>query len=583
MGLFKTVAEGGQIWAHRVRMLRQVLKTISLISFTTAGLVFTGLIIQIPKVYYQSVWYYGKSKVLKSQKTTWVDSSFWAFTSHQRHSKKDVLVPVNQLEKVSKRMLPHLVTQISNSFVIALNFSKYGFYLVLSFFFIKGVISRKKKHIEGQRISSAFQLAMKLKFNRTASFLRLGALPLIKNAETRHILVTGGSGSGKTNSFHHLLPTIRSKGHKAIIIDTTGEYIAKYYRAGKDIIINPYDHRSVQWHPWCECSEPYDYKALAQSFIPLSTHEDDNFWRKAAQEVFCSALGVKNQEQKLSSLTQLLLYDPLPVLADYLQDTKAGAFLDPKSDKTSASVRAVAASFLECLELFEDTKTPFSMKAWVQDESQDNWVFIASTPGQRASLTPLISALFSIGMRSLLQMTPDKDRRLWFIADELASLQRLMDLETCLTESRKYGGCALLALQSPAQLEMIYGRHLSRIIIGNCDTRVAFSEKDPQIAEEISKTFGQKETKEFQEAISYGAHEMRDGVNLSSQTKTSPVISPTAIQSLTLNEAYIRLPGNLPITKVKLKFQERPKVAEPFEKKVADLTVGLASASIVES
>ena len=161
-------------------------------------------------------------------------------------------------------------------------------------------------------------------------------------------------------------------------------------------------------------------------------------------------------------------------------------------------------------------------------------------------------------------MQPDVNRRLWFIADELPSLNRLKDLETCLTESRKFGGCGLLAIQSPAQIEMIYGRDLARIIIGNCATRIAFAEKDPEIAERISKTFGSKEVKELHEGISYGAHEMRDGVNLSMQNKTSPVVSMNDIQSLEPNEAFIRLPGNFPVTKMKLKYQLIANISEAF-------------------
>lgn len=568
MGLFKAIAEGGQIWAHRVRMLRQVIKIVSLISTICAIGIFILLLVQTPKVYYQSLWYYGKAQTFKKSQThIAVDSEFWAKISKQKTHKKEVIVSTLVVEKACKRILPSVLKEFKKNLSKALNASRQVFLGAILFFLIKGLISRKKKHIEGQRVVSSFKIALQLWITRKASFLRLGSLPLIKNSETRHILVTGGSGSGKTNCFHHLLPSIRTKGQKAIIIDTTGEFVSKYYREGQDILINPYDSRSVQWHPWCECKEPYDYKSLAQSFIPLGTHEDDNFWRKAAQEVFASALYLKEHDRRLSNLTQLLLYDSLSEMADSLKDTKAAAFLDPKADKTSASIRAVAASYLECLELFHDTDTPFSLRDWVMDQDQDNWIFISCTPSQRASLTPLISALFSIGMRSLLQLKPDAQRRLWFIADELASLNRLMDLETCLTESRKYGGCALLAFQSPAQLEMIYGRHLSRIILGNCDTRIAFSEKDPRIAEEISKTFGQKETKESQEAISYGAHEMRDGVNLSYQSKMSPVITPTSIQSLNTNNAFVKLPGNMPITKVKLGYKKISMVAESFVKR----------------
>ncbi len=114
-----------------------------------------------------------------------------------------------------------------------------------------------------------------------------------------------------------------------------------------------------------------------------------------------------------------------------------------------------------------------------------------------------------------LQKKLNLQRRLWFVSDEIPSLNRLKDLEVCLTESREFGGCSILAIQSISQLEMICGQDLTRVIVGNCATLIAFSEQDPEIANRISKIFGDKETKEFQEAISYGAHEMRDDVNLS--------------------------------------------------------------------
>jgi len=126
-------------------------------------------------------------------------------------------------------------------------------------------------------------------------------------------------------------------------------------------------------------------------------------------------------------------------------------------------------------------------------------------------------------------------------------------LETLLTEGRKYGACSLLALQSPSQLDSIYGRDISHIISGNCATKIVFAEYDPEIAEKISKIFGVSETGEYQEGISYGAHEMRDGVNLSYNKKNHATVSATDIQSLSPNQSFIRLSGKYPIVKKRLK------------------------------
>lgn len=565
MGLFKTIAEGGQIWAHRVRMVRQVIRIAFFVSLASATSFFVFHMASLPKFYYQAGWYYGKVQLQGiTEKRITVSSEFWEKAASQRSTDETVQIKTDVLEKTCLKKLNFLWFKLRVNFWKAVALFCKVFGMTILFFLLKGIRARRKKHINGQMKTSPWRMALRLKLTRKASPFQLGPMPLLKNSETRHILISGGTGSGKTNCFHSLLPQIRKQHQRAIIVDTTGEFVKKYFREGKDFLFNPFDKRGVQWHPWCECQDEYDYKTMAQSFIPSSHHEEDNFWRKAAQEVFCSILQIKAVEQRSTEVVKLLLYDSLQTLSKALQDTKAASFLDPNSEKTSGSIRAVAATYLECLELLKDTETPFSIRDWVQKTNDDSWLFLSSTTAQRASLIPLISAWFSTAMRNLLQLEPDAKRRLWFIADELPSLNKLKDLEVCLAESRKFGGCAMLALQSPAQLEMIYGRELAKIIMGNCATRIAFSEQDPEIATKISKIFGEKEMKELQESISYGAHEMRDGVNLSSQAKISPVVSSTDIQSLRINEAFIKLPGNLPITKIKLKYQSIPKISEPF-------------------
>ena len=62
------------------------------------------------------------------------------------------------------------------------------------------------------------------------SDLYIGNMPLVKDSETRHFLVMGSTGSGKTNLMHNLLPQVKQKEQPAIVIDQTGEMIARYYK-----------------------------------------------------------------------------------------------------------------------------------------------------------------------------------------------------------------------------------------------------------------------------------------------------------------------------------------------------------------
>ncbi|MBA2368060.1 MAG: type IV secretion system DNA-binding domain-containing protein [Candidatus Protochlamydia sp.] len=99
----------------------------------------------------------------------------------------------------------------------------------------------------------------------------------------------------------------------------------------------------------------------------------------------------------------------------------------------------------------------------------------------------------------------------------------------------------------------MYGPNGAKTILGNCATKIVFAEQNPEIAEQISKIFGGREIKEYQEGLSYGANDVRDGVNLSLQTRQVPLVTATDIQFLDKNTAYIKLAGNICVAKVGFK------------------------------
>lgn len=82
------------------------------------------------------------------------------------------------------------------------------------------------------------------------SDLKLGAVPLVKDSETKHMLICGTTGSGKTNALRQLMKQIQKRGDRAIVVDTTGDFVGKFFREEKDILFNPYDARSERWHLW---------------------------------------------------------------------------------------------------------------------------------------------------------------------------------------------------------------------------------------------------------------------------------------------------------------------------------------------
>ena len=78
-----------------------------------------------------------------------------------------------------------------------------------------------------------------------------------------------------------------------------------------------------------------------------------------------------------------------------------------------------------------------------------------------------------------------------------------------------------------------------------------FRSQDHETARDLSLTLGEQDILSSTENFSMGSHHMRDGVNLSSQQRTQPVITATDIMSLNQLEAYVLLSGNFPAAKVK--------------------------------
>ena len=547
------LTEGGQIWSHRFKMIRQVIKIAINWSLLVCLLYLVYTVLSLPSSLYLGAWYHLKASFLNLYKVKKVEvnRNFWYEVSHANFA-KNPSIDTSQVLKITQPLLNQFSQKLEGALWRSTTVFGFALMTFIVFFVIRGTSRQGKKHLHGNKVVSPWWLSLQLKLSDRASHIKVGNLPLLKDSETRHFLITGGTGSGKTNCLFSLLDQIRRAKQKSIIIDTTGVFTSRYYRPGKDILLNPSDPRSALWHPWIECQDNYDYEAMAESFIPHSHSEHENYWRISSKTLLSSLLNRTALSKKNSDLARWALFEPLPKLCQFVQGTKAAAHMDMNSDKTAASIRSVCASFLGSFEMLKDTDTPFSVKNWIQNPETDSWLFLTCAPAQRTTLIPLIGCWFSVAARSLMQMPPDFERRTWFILDELPSLNKLRDLEMFLAESRKYGGCAVLAIQTPAQLDAIYGRETTKTLLSNCSTKLVFAEYNPESAQSISKAFGDRETIEYNEGLSYGAHEVRDGVTLTAQKKSSPLVSPNEIMSLEPHTAFVKLPGKLPITKIKL-------------------------------
>jgi len=189
----------------------------------------------------------------------------------------------------------------STSFVIIfLLWSKFG----------SGLKDERKNEGSGY-VLTAGQVRSKLRSLGKCSRFSIGTMPLVKDMETRHFLVTGSTGSGKTNLMHCLLPQVENLGQPTIVIDQTGEMIAKYYNPQRgDIIFNPFDSRGRSWDFWADCGTREDLERFSKILIGFnrkqySSHSDP-FWENAAEAVFNSCIEfLRPSSASIEEITQM--------------------------------------------------------------------------------------------------------------------------------------------------------------------------------------------------------------------------------------------------------------------------------------
>ena len=418
--------------------------------------------------------------------------------------------------------------------------------------------------LRGARFGTVRQVRRALWRQRRGSFA-IGGVHVPDAFEPEHILICGAPGTGKTNIIVKVLDGIRKRKRRAIVYDTAGTFVEKFYRPGIDVLLNPLDARSDAWSPWVDVPHDYHYDQIAESTIPDKA--GDPFWAKAARGTLVAVLRkLARQERTLVSiLLDTLLRSKLKDLAAFAAGTDAAAFISTEGERTSAGIQAELASVMRSFSYLDDTADGLSIRDWVANEKDDSWLFITVKADQLPSLRPLITVWLDIAISAIMSLAPDRDRRLYCVIDELPTLQKLPSLSDFLARARKYGGCGILGFQSYPQLEATYGIQDAAAITGYCSTWVALRANDTPTAKLVSENLGQVEQVEANEGMSYGVNDMRDGVNLSRMQVTRPLVMHTEVTNLPNLAGYLRFGRNLPVVRFEDRYNRAPSVAAAYE------------------
>lgn len=409
-----------------------------------------------------------------------------------------------------------------------------------------------------------------LRKSKQASNVTFAGVPLEKGNEVLNTIISGAIGTGKSVAISEALEQVRLSRAKAIIFDPTGEYIERFYRPDRDIILNPFDKRSKAWRPWSEIDKPYDYANLAASFIPIMNRKEP-FWEEGAQAVLEDIMArlAKANQTTNRRLVEVINVLSLEEIQDIVRNLPAAVYMDPGAAKTALGIRMNVVRAAKAMRYLEDgaDDMTFSIRQWVTSPDADSWLFLSTREDMLTTMRPLLTAWLDTALRAIMTMTPDRNRLIWNVADEVPSLLKINSLQDVITRGRKYGLANILGYQNIAQMREIYGQNEAQTIVSMCQNTLTLRVPDFQTAEYISKNLGSQEIYERDENLSYGAESSRDGVTITTRRGEKQLVLASEVQGLPDLTGYLRLAGRNDIMRVKFSYKDYPRVAQGFVEK----------------
>ncbi|MEM8981242.1 MAG: type IV secretion system DNA-binding domain-containing protein [Pseudomonadota bacterium] len=555
---------GGQTTQHWWRMGLQVFKFGSIVAaflFTLTYCVLIARNYELPKVQMAYTWWLANfqteqkgngSMPMRSIRDdgTWYDTTALAIRNDPRHRNIYLTYEANAKRFAYWSIGPGLV----------------GFAITLLIFWRTGQSLSKDQHIRGSRLVDRKELARwsKLKWRehektfgksvRQEQRYTIAGIPFPPNTVQAQTGIFGTTGVGKTTALKELITNIRENDGRAMVFDRMGGMVSEFYDPETDIIINPFDARSHVWTPFAEASDAAGFAQIAEVMIPVRADDKDPFWAGASRLVFEYAARQLMASGKRSNedLRRAIMEIPADKLEELIKGTPGQHFFGKNVEKTSASIRANMIQALRFLEFLRDDGKDFSARDWITKEDGPGIVFLTTDSEHEAASRNIISTIIEVAANALMTLPEAREPRVWFIIDELPSLNSMPFMVKKIAQVRQFGGAFVLGYQVYSQLEEVYGEKGAQSISGNLNNRIVFNTPDARTAKLFSDSLGSEDLVEIRQNVTVGAHVARDGQGMTENRTERPIITASQIQALPQFELCLRFAYDAPTTRCRI-------------------------------
>jgi len=405
-------------------------------------------------------------------------------------------------------------------------------------------------------------------------FARDKVLRMRRKDESKHFLVIGDTGVGKSTFIRQILHYAQHCGDTCVVLDSKLEFIPEFFDPRRhDRILSPKDERCVWWDFGAEVTDEVDATLVSRSMYPA--HPEQQYQGKWFDDQACAIaayLWTYSDPRPTCEQFARWLCDPINEILPRLIGSEHLITLNTAAANQFSGVQSTMGQVGKALRMMprdseKDCRQVFTIRNWAQDPQ--GWLFLPNTAETRDALRPLQSGLVDMCIARIMS-SPQRARRVWVVLDELDSLGTLSKLHEGMTQLRSSGHPMVLGVQNVSQLEGRYGKQ-AKTIVSQAFTKLIFAVSEPDSAKTLEQFFGEVEIRRFRESRTgslWGGH---DRNNFSGpEDIRKPAILASQVQGLPdLNGYFVQRPSDdgdgLHIVKVKLPweqpiFRDRPLV-----------------------
>ena len=355
--------------------------------------------------------------------------------------------------------------------------------------------------LTGDAATRAFLKSAKPEIKQSGAGLELlPGMAVSRERETRHWLIWGSVGAGKTQTMLHLILAAIARGDGVLVLDVKGDMTAGL--PGEPLLIAPQDQRSLVWDVARDCRTKQDARELAARLIPKS---GDPMWSDAARDILvvCVAALQATQGERWS-------WSDLHTIATSNAETllrlakahhvDAVRLLEHPDSRTTQSVLSTFQAHMHVGATLADAwranaNGGFAISDWLKKPAPFRPVIL-----QHDGRYPELSNAWIGGMLALLasavgspSLAESRERRIWIFADEFPQLPRLDHFSTFLDLGRSKGVITVIGAQDIAQLRATYGHERADAWVGMIGTKIITRINAGRGAEEASALIGDQE------------------------------------------------------------------------------------------